>query len=249
VVIDLSSRAKDIAKTKTRDPDADVSCEACVRRYGLALLYTENEEMRKAWESLEFEGEPVVKPWPYWNNTDKPDDLTDEEWDRRGKDCDEALGGHGCLAPAECGLSRILVPVGWFWFKSLTREVKAELAEQKGAHAVALKDIDQMANDVANMRAQLKDMYGKSGSQDWKNEFGNFLKAVYHIQKNIPAPEWLSKAVDDYATDSDGAVPATVKRSCWSKTEAITVGRPAARPGEMVSVPTRAAVSSGREER
>jgi len=84
-------------------------------------------------------------------------------------------------------------------------KVKAELAEQKGAHAVALKDIDQMASDVANMRAQLKDLYGKSGATDWKNEFGNFLKAVYHIQKNIPAPEWLSKAVDDYATDSDGA--------------------------------------------
>lgn len=83
-------------------------------------------------------------------------------------------------------------------------KVKAELAEQKGAHEVARKDLDSMSEEVANMRAMLKDMYGKSGSDDWRAEFNGFLKAVYHHQKGLDRPDFV-KAVDDYATDVDAS--------------------------------------------
>jgi hypothetical protein len=121
VVIDLHRRAVEVKKTRQRDPDADWSCEVCVLRYGLALLYTENEEMTKAWESMSG-----VKPWPYWNNTDRPKGVTQKEWDHRGRVWDAALEGR--LTPSECGLSRTLVPVGWSWLEPLTGKVKAELA-------------------------------------------------------------------------------------------------------------------------
>lgn len=39
----------------------------------------------------------------YWNNTDQPEDVTDEEWDKRCSDWDKALGGDGCSAPVESG--------------------------------------------------------------------------------------------------------------------------------------------------
>lgn len=43
------------------------------------LLHAQCEEYRDRFESL-----PGVEEFPYWNNTDGPDDLTDEEWDERG---------------------------------------------------------------------------------------------------------------------------------------------------------------------
>lgn len=44
----------------------------------LALLYTDAAEFTAAWEAL-----PEVEPYGYWNNTDRPDDVTDTEWDER----------------------------------------------------------------------------------------------------------------------------------------------------------------------
>lgn len=37
-------------------------------------------------------------PFPYWNNTDKPDPLSQKEWDNRGRLWDKALGNNTPLA-------------------------------------------------------------------------------------------------------------------------------------------------------
>lgn len=61
-----------------------------------ALLYTDRRELREVWEST-----PGVEPWPWWNNTDGPDNLTEAEWSERGDVWRRVLGddppGHiGC---------------------------------------------------------------------------------------------------------------------------------------------------------
>jgi hypothetical protein len=48
----------------------------------------------------------------YWNNTDKPDDLSDEDWDKRENDWDKALSkGHGI--PNKCGMGIDLFNYKW----------------------------------------------------------------------------------------------------------------------------------------
>lgn len=59
-------------------------------RSTLALLYTERRELRNAWEQF-----PEVRPWPYWDNADRPDGVSRRQWDRRRKGWLEALGRLG----------------------------------------------------------------------------------------------------------------------------------------------------------
>jgi len=42
------------------------------------------------------------KKYGYWNNTDRPDEVSEEEWDQRSEDWDKALGDS---APAQVGFS------------------------------------------------------------------------------------------------------------------------------------------------
>ena len=61
-----------------------------------ALLYTDRQELEEVWAAT-----PGVEPWPWWNNTDRPDDVTEAEWDERGDVWRRMLGddppGHvGC---------------------------------------------------------------------------------------------------------------------------------------------------------
>lgn len=43
----------------------------------MALLYA-GSKMESLWES-----QPEVEPWGYWDNTDQPEGVTDEEWEER----------------------------------------------------------------------------------------------------------------------------------------------------------------------
>ena len=43
----------------------------------MALLYA-GSKMEAFWES-----QPEVEPWGYWNNTDQPEGVTEEEWEER----------------------------------------------------------------------------------------------------------------------------------------------------------------------
>lgn len=55
---------------------------------------------------------PGLVEYAYWNNTDQPDGITDEEWDARGRAWDKALGDDGI--PALSGFSITLVPASDF---------------------------------------------------------------------------------------------------------------------------------------
>lgn len=54
----------------------------------LFTLYVEKEEFKEIIES-----KPFVLEYMYQNQTDKPDDISDEEWEERAKDWDEAIIG------------------------------------------------------------------------------------------------------------------------------------------------------------
>lgn len=52
----------------------------------LTVFYAEKDGFHSAWRSL-----PEVKEYGYWNNTDQPDNVTDEEWAERRQSWDSVL--------------------------------------------------------------------------------------------------------------------------------------------------------------
>lgn len=52
------------------------------------LLYTEEDKVQEMFDAME-----EIEEYPYWNNSDQPEGMTWEEWEVRGKEWDEALGG------------------------------------------------------------------------------------------------------------------------------------------------------------
>lgn len=92
-----------IKATEERDPSYDFGCEMVIipiKGKILMLLYTEQSAYEKAIESL-----PEVTPYPYWNNTDPPEELTEAQWDERENDWNLALNT-GCISiPSMCGFT------------------------------------------------------------------------------------------------------------------------------------------------
>lgn len=62
-----------------------------------ALLYCDAGELAAVWEST-----AGVEPWPYWDNADSPDGLSEHQWSERGAAWDRALGR---CSPAEVGIT------------------------------------------------------------------------------------------------------------------------------------------------
>jgi hypothetical protein len=83
---------KDTIDTKrTRVPGADFACDIAFledpQDHALyALLFSERPEYRAAWESFE-----EVTPFAYWDNTDRPEEVTAEEWELRRQTWDRVL--------------------------------------------------------------------------------------------------------------------------------------------------------------
>ncbi len=88
----ISKHEKKIRVTQERDPLYDFECNVQIlhvpgRNILLAMLFAEQEAYRILWRRM-----PHVQEYAYWNNTDQPSYLTDEQWDRRRRDWDKALG-------------------------------------------------------------------------------------------------------------------------------------------------------------
>jgi hypothetical protein len=89
-----------VQEKRKRDPEVDWTCSWTFiphRGVLLCLLFTERVELMEAWKKVH-----LVKDWHYQNSTDRPDEVSEEEWDRRAKDWHDALGRK---VPAEVGFS------------------------------------------------------------------------------------------------------------------------------------------------
>lgn len=93
-------RYDEIQRTQHRDPVVDFDCNACfipLEDKVVALFYSEQDELEKLWKA-----HPDVSYYGYWNNTDPDEEASDEEWEQRKRDWDEALPGLGI--PMENGI-------------------------------------------------------------------------------------------------------------------------------------------------
>jgi len=89
---------------------------------------------------------------------------------------------------------------------ALPEDVKAAQEELEKLTISNKTTADQLAvhvQDLAEYKAALKDSLGKSGADDWREEVGKFIKAVYHVQKDVSMPDYLQKTAADYVTTTD----------------------------------------------
>jgi hypothetical protein len=101
----LRERLRQVQRERRRDCEVDTETSIIVIPHttGLyGLLSCENELIRKAFFSLDD-----VEHLPYWNNTDQPDGLSQEQWNERGRLWDELLPSG---VPSESGASFMLHP-------------------------------------------------------------------------------------------------------------------------------------------
>ncbi len=105
----IGERQLEIRKTNQRDPEYDYDCELVlipVKSYMLGIYYTERREHIQILEAM-----PGYEEYGYWNNTDKPECISNSQWDTRRKNWDIALPGIG--VPAHSGFIIQCDPSDW----------------------------------------------------------------------------------------------------------------------------------------
>jgi len=95
----INKKNKKISKTQERNPLFDFSCEIClipIEDKILCLYFGEAKEYLNTFTSFK-----EISSYYYYNNVDKPEDVSEEEWKQREKDWAKALPGIGI--PSENG--------------------------------------------------------------------------------------------------------------------------------------------------
>lgn len=108
----LDAAQREIERTGQRNPAYDLACDVTIIADPAnpadlyALFFAEYSGYVDVWSSL-----AGVESFAYWNNTDHPAELTDDEWDQRAATWDRVL--RGCnAAPASLGATWSLLPGG-----------------------------------------------------------------------------------------------------------------------------------------
>jgi len=84
----VAERVEKTKKSLKRDTEYDLDVSFVlmpIRGKVLALFYAEQDAYREAWESF-----PEVQPYPYWDNTDPDESVTEKEWNQRERDWKKA---------------------------------------------------------------------------------------------------------------------------------------------------------------
>lgn len=98
----IENAREEIKKTKRRNPEFDFECNIVLiptKDKILIQLFSEQNAFARILKDL------GAAEYPYWNNCDRPDDVTQEDWDLRGEEWDVALSaGSNLYIPALAGI-------------------------------------------------------------------------------------------------------------------------------------------------
>lgn len=91
ILNEVRERQIKVEQTMRRDPAVDFSFNLSFTPMEegdiLGIFYTEKSELANLWRSM-----PGIEDYAYWNNSDKPDGVTEEQWDERGRRWEDAVG-------------------------------------------------------------------------------------------------------------------------------------------------------------
>jgi len=95
----VEEKQRKIKQTGQRDPSYDIEINIIfipIQNKMLSIFYAERQELTNIWKNFD-----EVEYYGYWDNTDRDEKCTEDEWDQRDKDWEEALPGVGI--PSENG--------------------------------------------------------------------------------------------------------------------------------------------------
>lgn len=154
----------------------------------LCLLYTEKREFVNIWES-----QPGVEEYGYWNNSDKPENLSEKDWDKREIDWDEALPGY--TPPSKRGL--VYIPDDKYIFGIFNNEFKKMLSKKEALRKLSQSLLRQWwvkkHKDLYNLKSQRLSYY-----IGFFNALENFIKTKdskklqkrYELKANWRLKNW-----------------------------------------------------------
>ena len=95
--------------------------------FGLPVIRTVAELAK----DKEFSEKYGIKDYEYWNNTDKPDEISNREWNQREKDWDKALPGLG--VPAQFGIvvNNFIYPEDYLNFFTIVQDGRMKKAAER----------------------------------------------------------------------------------------------------------------------
>ena len=102
----LLDRQTEVIATKKRDTAVDFGMTVVlfpINSRLLAIPFIENRELAELWRKQAW-----WREFGYWNNTDRPDNVSDSQWDEREALWEKVLGPD-CRSPAEKGYSVTVV--------------------------------------------------------------------------------------------------------------------------------------------
>lgn len=130
----MNARHRAIRETGIRDEVFDLDCQVVVLAdptpspHLYALLFTSQREYTVAWEAM-----PGVEPWPYWDNSDRPDSVGEDDWeDRRRVWARTRPEG---VAPARLGFTKSLLGPNHHYADPRTRERLAMFMPSRASRA------------------------------------------------------------------------------------------------------------------
>lgn len=136
-VREIRKRQKDIRATGYRDPEVDLGFDVSIvplnggklNSFLLGLYFTEQAEFIEA-----LKAKPWFSDYSYWNNTDRPDDVSKTAWAQRKRDWNRALGHD---APSERGLSFTVISNDLMLFPKPEDLVQLQPSIEKRASSIA----------------------------------------------------------------------------------------------------------------
>lgn len=99
---EMMDRQREIVKTGYRDPQVDfeITITLLPAEHVYALFQTEQDTLRD-W----LLGQEWVERFAYWDNTDRPDDMSEAGWENRRRIWDRLLKDDGSGSSGICGLT------------------------------------------------------------------------------------------------------------------------------------------------
>lgn len=100
---EIRTRQKEILGSGSRDPQVDFDFEVSILPHEgsvYGMVFSERQKWIDLW--MDQDG---LEDYSYWNNTDRPDDVTDAEWECRGKTWDAILLANPAGTPGMAGFT------------------------------------------------------------------------------------------------------------------------------------------------
>ena len=177
--LSLADKAIDTASKSGLRSSAEFSLELSVAfvsdpfddRYIYASAFAPNRRLIDAWERL-----PGVEAFPYWDNTDGPEDVSAADWEQRGRTWNRVLGYQpwskvGVTWEAEIPSAAVLYSQGVEGFLSRVAAHVARLEVRRRRELVRRRDPESMARTARAVAYALKRAYTPADlAAEWDQE-------------------------------------------------------------------------------